>query len=200
MRNQGYIPAFRTGVPFLPFCALAMDAWRPQPRQQRLLLAVAALCASCTVALPGRGENCRLAFQGRGSCADDLMCRADPPGGYKDLCQDPIEEGGACKNSFKFGYSGCAVGLYCVDGACVKAKALGEECARYSECGMTARCGEDNKRGVCMAFAKDGEACNVKFVCVDGFGCRADGDGATSGASCNPKRGTDDRCESDVWW
>lgn len=109
-----------------PFCTLAMETWRPQLRQRRLLLAAAALCASYAVALPGCGENCLLSYQGRGSCAEDLICRADPPGGFKGMCEDPIEEGGACKNSASSRYAGCAVGLYCVDGACVKAKPLGE--------------------------------------------------------------------------
>lgn len=177
----------------------AMDALCLRPRLRPLLAAVLACAAAAATAaaeLPGRGENCIILFQGRGSCAGDLTCLKVGNSNFES-CEDPLDEGAACNNFDSQGFAGCNVGLYCEANKCVRAKGVGENCEKDSECGKTARCGVNRAGPKCIDFAAQDGNCVVQTDCANGLQCIAI-DGAP--ATCQPRVGEGGSCQLDLFW
>lgn len=178
-----------------------MELRRLPPQRSMLPLLVAALvCAAAATDAPGRGEQCLLLGQGRGSCSGDLTCRMDDENFA--ICQDPLNEGEACNNvDSDSGWAGCNVGLYCKDNECVVAKEIGDACERKSECGKTGLCQEGPGGKECIAFAGEGENCQFHSDCANGFHCVAVvGRSEDEPGECMPRNGEGVFCSNDVAW
>lgn len=189
--------------------ASAMDAGglglARRPRRRPPLIAAlacvtAAIVAVAGAAVPGRGENCFLLFQGRDECADGLICRVDEEQRDAAICQDPLEEGDACNNvDSKFGLSGCDNELYCAGNECVRAQNIGDSCKNDIECGLSGRCGEGSSGPECIEFAAQGERCLLQTDCAANLQCVGEGDATTYGM-CISRSDEGESCSVDSSW
>lgn len=145
--------------------------------------------ATAAAALPGRGENCDMRTQGRGECADGLICRREK--GFVDVavCQDPLKEGEECDGLD----AGCDLGLRCCRqstcpyNTCVRANELGDSCGWSSGCGNLALC----SGSTCVEFLAEGDKCLKSSSCKNHLACYPD--------RCVPRHGEGYGCSSQTW-
>lgn len=183
----------------------------PQQTMLPLRLLRAAVLALALVgaaaAPPGRGENCDIYAQGRGECADGLICRTEDDQAH-NVCQDPLEKGAICSDVDEdVGLAGCKAGLYCSQFECVPAKEVGDACERDAECGIgvVGRCGLYGSGPTCVELADESEPCWMSSDCVKDLACfwdpeyEEDAEDSLPGI-CKPRLSDDESCNFYDQW